>query len=189
MSKIQKDYEEGKTIVYFVRHGDRLETTDNSRIPGPGLSVLGHSQSKDVAKKFLKLKGNVDLVYSSTMKRAQETAKYIGEAIGKKPLFYEDLSEFNKFVWAGKYYHPNFWKHYTRYRKARILFNKLLRENVGKTIIIVAHGNVIKGLIGKKLGISLEKRGLFEYTNCAVSKLRFSGTKIDYVYYYNASHV
>ncbi|MGV8150151.1 MAG: histidine phosphatase family protein [Candidatus Woesearchaeota archaeon] len=179
----------GKTIVYFVRHGDRLEISDNSKIPGPGLSTLGHTQAKNVAKKFLKLNGVIDYMYTSTMKRAMETAEYIGKAVGKKPVCYEELCEFNKFVWKGKYYHPHFWKHYIRYDRAKTRFNKILLENKGKKIVLVVHGNVIKGIIGKKLGVPFLKRGNMDYSNCFVSKARFDGTKLDYIYYYNASHV
>jgi len=185
----RNDYEIGKTIVYFVRHGDRLETKDNSRIPGPGLSAKGHSQAKTIAKKFTRLKGDIDVIYTSTMKRAQETAGYIGKAVGKRPISSEELCEFNKFVWNGKYYHPKFWKHYFRYKDAQRKFDDILLKNKGKVILIVAHGNVIKGIIGKKVGVPFHNRGSMGYDNCSVSKVSFNGKKIDHLYYYNASHI
>jgi broad specificity phosphatase PhoE len=185
----QNEYEIGKTIVYFVRHGDKLETENCSRIPGPGLSIKGHMQAKSIAKKFLKLHGDIESIYSSTMKRAKETASYIGKAVGKKPIYCEELCEFNRFLWDRKYYHPKFWKHYFRYSNAQQKFNKILMKHKGEKIIIVAHGNIIKGIIGKKSGIPFTKRGLLAYDNCSVSKVRFNGTKFDYMYYYNASQV
>jgi broad specificity phosphatase PhoE len=189
MKKKREDYEIGKTIIYFVRHGDRLETTDNSRIPGPGLSVKGHAQAKAIAKKFVKLKGQADVVYTSTMKRAQETAGYISKIVDKKVISVEEFCEFNKFLWKGKYYHPKFWKHYFRYRNAQKKFAEILSKHEGKTIIIIIHGNVIKGIIGKYVGVPFLTRGSMGYDNCSVSKIRFSGKKFDYLYYYNASHV
>ncbi|MCK5149424.1 histidine phosphatase family protein [Candidatus Pacearchaeota archaeon] len=58
--KNPKNYEKGKTLVFLVRHGDRIHISGNPnlglKIPGPGLSALGKKQAKSVAKKFAKVK-------------------------------------------------------------------------------------------------------------------------------------
>jgi broad specificity phosphatase PhoE len=132
------------------------------------------------------LKGEVDVFISSSMKRALETAKEIGKTIKKKPKILPELSEFNKILWEGKFYHPKFWKHYFKHKLTLKTFDKILEENKGKVIVIVAHGNVIKGIIGKKLGLSRKNIGLLDMHNCHISLLRFIGKKLDYVPYINS---
>lgn len=189
--KNPSEYEKGKTIVYFVRHGDRKSMKNSPgaglRIPGPSLSPLGKKQAKDVAKKLSKISHEVDKLYSSTMARAIETAEEISKSINKKITKHEELSEFNQFLWKNRYYHKNFWKHYFLMRKAVKKFNQILKENEGKVIVIVAHGNVIKGLIGKKLGLRHNQISKLDYHNCNITKARFrKNKKLGYVYYFNS---
>src|SRR3989344_2814050 len=86
--KNPNEYQKGKTIVYFIRHGDRLERKeDEPSHSDPGLSKKGIKQAKAVAKKFAKIKDEIDVFYCSSMKRAIETAKEIAKKIGKNQLF------------------------------------------------------------------------------------------------------
>src|SRR3989338_6253287 len=91
-------YQKGKTIVYFVRHGDRISVSGNKGIGlepgGPGLSKNGTKQAKSVAIKFSKIKDEIDVFYSSSMNRALETAMEISKKIKRKPEVYDELSEF-----------------------------------------------------------------------------------------------
>lgn len=182
-------YQEGKTIVYFVRHGDRVHVPHSKDIGlikgGPGLSLLGRKQAKNVAKEFSKVKNEIDKIYSSDMTRAMETAEIIGEKIGKKPIIIGSISEFDKIVWENKIYHHRYWKNHKKHKNSINVLNKLLKENKGKVILIVAHGNVNKGLIGKKLGLSNSQIRKLDYNNCHISLVRFDGTKLDYIHYFN----
>gem|GEM_PF-7064963 len=117
--KNPSEYEKGKTIVYFIRHGDRLETTDNSRIPGPGLSAKGRLQAKKIAQEFLPLRKEIDYIYTSSMLRAQETATEIARSLKKKIIIIPEFSELNRFVWNRQLYHQKFWKHYWNYLTAK----------------------------------------------------------------------
>ena len=69
------------------------------------------------------------------------------------------------------------------------VFDKILKDNEGKVILIVAHGNVIKGLIGKKMRLSHSQIGKFDYHNCHISLVRFKGTKLDYIHYFNSKEL
>ena len=185
-------YQKGRTIVYFVRHGDRLVPQDIRKMnnfPGPGLNKLGKKQAKAVAKEFAKLKDEIDVFISSGMTRALETAEEIGKKINKKPKICNELCEFNKFVWEGKFHKLNFWKHYFKHRLSIKAFDRILLNNKGKVIVIVAHGNIIKGILGKKIGIPLKQRGLLDCHNCHICLARFIGTKLDYIPYINSSNL
>ncbi len=185
MLKNPTEYEIGKTIVFFVRHGERIELDQVHRIPGPGLTKRGHLQAKAVAKEFLKLKGQIDAIYSSTMLRAIETAIPISKAVNAKIQYETNLCEFNKKVWKQELLHPNFWKHYIKYRKAQSCFRKILKKHQGQAIIIVAHGNMMKGIIGKELHIPFAKRRLLDWNFCGVSKFQYDKNTMVYAYYHN----
>lgn len=182
-------YEEGKTIVYFVRHGEYegQNTGLPRQIPGPGLTKKGINQAKDIAKKFAKIKSEIDVLYCSRMQRAIETAEEIGKSINKKPVIFSGLEEFDGFVWKRKIYHPKFWDNYILQKKAIKAFDKILEKNKGKIIVIVAHGNVIKSLIFRKMGLSLKNIGMFHHLNCNISVARYVGKKIEHICCINAN--
>jgi broad specificity phosphatase PhoE len=123
------------------------------------------------------------------LKRAVETAQIVGKEIGKKPIQIKELSEFNQILWSKRVYHYKFWKHYLKHRASLKVLNKILRENKGKVVVIVAHGNVIKGLVGNKLKLSRNQIGKFDYHNCHISLVRFKGKKLDYVPYFNSKEL
>lgn len=182
-------HEIGKTIVFFVRHGDRIHILGTPEPHDFSLSKKGIQQAKDVANKLKKIKSEIDILYSSTMKRAVETAEIIGKQIKKKPIQIKELSEFNTILWTNKIYHYKFWKHYIKHKSSIIALNKILTKHKGKIIVIVAHGNIIKGLVGKKLGLSHSQIGKFDYHNCHISKVRFKGKKLDYIHYFNSKEL
>lgn len=191
--KNPNEYQKRKTTVYFVRHGDKIHISDNQDMgiinSDPGLNNLGKKQATEVAKKFFKIKKEIDKIYSSDMNRAIETAEIIGRKIGKKPKIIKGISEFNKIVWSNRFYHYKFWKHYLKHRFSIKIFNKILNENKEKVILIVAHGNVIKGIIGKKMKFTHSQINKFDYHNCHISLVRFKGIKLDYIHYFNSKEL
>lgn len=67
--------------VYFVRHGEAEGNKyDFSQSPSTPLTATGRQQAVALAKRFSSLP--VDRIISSTMKRAQDTAQYLGDAKG-----------------------------------------------------------------------------------------------------------
>jgi broad specificity phosphatase PhoE len=192
MLKNPNKFEIGKTTVLFIRHGDRIHLPGNPGIglviPGPGLSELGKKQAKDVAKKLSKLRGQIDALYCSNMTRAIETAEEISKKIGKKPIIVKDLSEF-KPIWKKGLSIKEFWKNYKKYKNAIKSLDKILQKDNGQLIVIVAHGEVIKGLIFGKLGLPFKQISFFHHHNCSISSARFSWKKLDHINYYNSPEI
>ena len=181
------DYQQGKTMVYFVRHGNIHSKQNNiSEHPESGLSDLGKQQAKLLAKEFSKKKDEVDVLYSSTMIRALETAKELGKTLHKKPIPEHGLCEVNKILWTKKYYLSGYWRTMKKYLAAKRTLNKILREHQGKVIVLVCHGGVIRALLGWKFGLSFKQRGSMEHHNCHITLLRFQGTKLEYIHYFNS---
>ena len=191
--KHTNEWTKGRTIVYFVRHGDRIHVPNKKDAGfeegGPGLSVLGKKQAREVAKKFVRIKDEIDALYSSSMTRAIETANEISKKIGKKPTIYDELSEVHKIIRTRKFYHPHYWEQIFRLRRAMKALDRILEKNRKKIIIIVAHGNIMRSMLAKKLGVPLRKLHIFDQTNCHISKVRFLGKKLDYICYINSRDV
>ncbi len=182
-------YTKGRTIVYFIRHGNRKYIPNSPgaglRIPGPGLDANGKKQARHVAKELEKIKDEIDIIYTSSMKRAIETADFIRKKVHKKIIRVPALSEFNQIVWSKRYYHYNYWKYRLWFRKARKVMNEILSKNEGNVILIVGHGNSIKGFLSSKMKLGFRHPWKMDYDNCGITKARFKGIKLDYLYYYN----
>ncbi|MBI2630247.1 histidine phosphatase family protein [Candidatus Pacearchaeota archaeon] len=191
--KNPNERQKGKTLVFFVRHGDRLFIPEDKnagmRAGGPGLSHLGKRQAKEVAKKFSKIKDQVDVLYCSSMNRAVETAREVSKTLNKKPIVKDELCEFNHIVWTKKFYYLKYWKHLIKHKLSLRELDKILDKHNGRVIVIVAHGNVIKGLIGKKMHLPFEQLGKFDHGNCYITLARFKGIKLDYLYYFNSKEL
>ena len=72
--------------VYFVRHGEsENNASDKYNMPDTPLSERGRKQAAQIAERCSKLP--VEIIVSSPMKRAKDTAEAISERIGKKVEF------------------------------------------------------------------------------------------------------
>lgn len=88
-------------LFYFLRHG---ETTWNAegRLCGRTdvpLSDVGRRQAQFLALRFKPIL--VKVLYSSPLSRALETARVIGQAIGREPVVDRRLAELNYGAWEG----------------------------------------------------------------------------------------
>ena len=81
--------------LIFVRHArpEHVETTDGSPADPP-LAAIGHEQAAAVAQWLSEEK--IDVLYSSPMRRARETAVPIEEACDLKAHVRDGISEFDR---------------------------------------------------------------------------------------------
>jgi len=187
--KNPNEYQKGKTMVYFVRHGDRIHIP---RTPSPhdfSLSEKGKKQAKEVAKKFTKIKKEIDVLYTSPMKRAYETAVEIGKKIKKKPIIIPNFEEVNKILEHPKILNKEYWKARKEFRNKQRIFDRILKKNKEKVIVLVAHGRLNRMLIGRKLGLSHKKSNIFDAHNCHITLVRFKGKNLDYIHCVNSKEL
>jgi 2,3-bisphosphoglycerate-dependent phosphoglycerate mutase len=160
------------TRLVLIRHGESMSSV-NRTMGGPrscaGLSPLGRKQAEALADRLART-GEVraDLLVASAYPRARETADIVAAAIGDPPSqIVEDLGEHDPgeecdgLPWddAIATHAPDWetiWEHdpYVsgfpgaesigefHHRVAGALL-RVLRENVGRTIVVVCHGGVI----------------------------------------------
>lgn len=132
-----------------------------------GITDKGHKQAEKAA---YKLKGmNIDVIYSSTLKRTLQTAEYIAEEIKIPIIKTEKLKEINGGDWEGRKWGelPVLWPdeydtwenkpHLHRMPNGECMesFQKriideveeIIKNNSGKTICIITHGTAIRALL------------------------------------------
>lgn len=67
-------------LLYFLRHGDAVQTTSLSDSDRP-LSDLGRLQAETVGKFLRSTNNQIEKIFSSPLQRAIETAKIVGKAM------------------------------------------------------------------------------------------------------------
>lgn len=190
MSKKEILREKDKTYVYLVRHAHWNPPKGPHQFnPHHPLSEKGKRQAKALAKKFYKIKDNIEIFICSSQGRAVETAEEISNLIKKKPAKYDELWEINKILWRREFFNYKYWKHWIKYKKRIITLNKILRENKGKIILLVAHGNVIKSILRNKQKLSIKDIREMDYKNCNITLLKFNKTKLEKSYLVNSGEI
>ena len=162
------------TSIVLVRHGATEKSNGEPRIPGPSLSSEGVSQSKKT-RSFLE-GFNFSVVYSSNMKRAEETARLISP---QEILVREELSEFNKIVFEEE---PEFVDKFNDNIqlaiRSRAFFEKILRNHRDSKVLLVTHGNVIRYLVCFFLKLKPQVAPNFFVDNASITHLFFDGSDL-----------
>lgn len=82
--------------IYFARHGQSHANVKNvmdNRPPGPGLTDLGIEQARTLGKELAG--AGIEQVWGSTLRRAEETARYAAEELGLPYQTHAGLLEFD----------------------------------------------------------------------------------------------
>lgn len=157
-----------KTRIIFVRHAE-AEGNLNRLFHGwtdSALTEKGHMQAQCVAKRLKQV--NIDVIYSSSLKRTMQTAGYIAEAASLPIIRTDKLKEINGGDWEGKTWDElpvkwpeayNTWENEPHIHKMpsgesmeefqqRLIseVKYIISNNPGKSICIVTHGTAIRAL-------------------------------------------
>lgn len=157
------------TTIHLVRHGQTSWNVER-RIQGQteaSLTPIGIEQAREVAKQLQDV--NFDRAYSSSSERARDTARYILEHHEVSLELRDDLREIFLGDWEGLLYadvkvshpeqHQHFWEDPSRFAlpgaesfhdlqaRAVAAVESIIRDNEGRTILIVSHGAFIKALL------------------------------------------
>ena len=186
-----------QTRLLLLRHA---ETSAPNRFHGAesdiGLGERGRKQAEDVARVLAA--EHADLLYTSAMKRATATASAIGEACGLTPTIIPSLHErkmgplsgvsreegFEEFRVA-KHRWMNGEPEYThqggesfQHVQSRVVpvIQDIVSKSPGKTLIVVAHGVVIRVFLTSVLeGRNATDFDTFAIDNVALNDLRWDG--------------
>lgn len=160
-----------KTNIYFVRHGDVINPKKiwYGRLSGFPLSKLGRKQMEDISNK-LKDK-SIDIIYSSPLLRANQSAEIIRERLNLKKIYYskrilevksslqgEKLSFLNKikfFIFKSPDNSINGESIEDLLKRMESFITDVLRKHHSENIVVVSHGDPIMIVRAKYKGLSI----------------------------------
>lgn len=178
------------TTVYLVRHGthDRLGHMLCGRMEGVGLSDAGWRQADALAGRFRSQ--DLQAIYSSPLQRTRETAAPIAGATGLSVTTDADLLEIDFGDWTGRRFEDlggdPLWEVWNRARtlarppggesmaevQARLgRWLERVTRHPERRIAAVTHADVIKALIARILGFSLDQHDRLEVSPASVTTL------------------
>ncbi len=184
------------TTLIAVRHGEtewNLIGKQQGHLNSP-LTDLGIKQAEVLAEELANKE--IDVIYSSDLGRAVQTAKIISEHISidfstdsrlrernlgimqritKKEFakkFPEEAAEFN--TGNPDYILPNGESARQRYERCVACAEDLAHQNIGKTILVVAHGGVLNSFFHKALNLPLTEPRRFSLFNGAINTFSIS---------------
>jgi probable phosphoglycerate mutase len=156
--------------LLIIRHGLPVRIDDGDDPADPGLSEEGHDQAGRLADWLRHDK--VTALYTSPMRRAQQTAAPLGEALGLEPVVDDEIAEFDR----GQHFYipveemkaagdPRYdalmrgepmteVDPYTFREVVAVAIERIIEANRGGTVAVVCHGGVINAWASHVLGIT-----------------------------------
>lgn len=164
--------------LFLVRHAESIWNREQ-RIQGrqdPGLSENGRRQAKGLAKRLRK--ENVQIIYSSRLKRCAQTARIISKAAKAPVKYLPEIEEIILGEWQGKTVeqvrreYPKVyndwlnapskakipgWEGIPRFTKrVNKAFADILNSNCANSVCVVTHWGVIAAYFSKILNTSFD---------------------------------
>ncbi|MEK6916576.1 MAG: histidine phosphatase family protein [Nanoarchaeota archaeon] len=182
--------------LFLIRHGETIENQQGifqGHMPGK-LSEEGKEQAEKVA---LRLKDEkIDVIYSSDLARAADTANIIKKYHDAPIILTKDLREFDIGSLSGKHRdevaHID-WKNnppegseteeHAKKRLIRVL-DKIYKEHPNSTVVFVSHGSIGRQLIGHIINKPVEE--VDNLRNTSVSIFEITGDKNHKVHVINS---
>lgn len=168
-------HEPGKGVrtVILVRHG--VYDEDDARDPsvGKALTDRGREQARLTGERLAHLPTHVDALWSSTFTRARQTADIIGGVLKMTPLRDTDLCECTP---------PTTREDIMKRERPGALdsctaqidrdFARYFRPSPERDslVVIVAHGNIIRSLMARAVGLDPMRWLNMSIANCSVSQ-------------------
>ncbi len=179
------------TRIYLIRHG-QSEWNKSNKIQGQHdtkLTELGKNQAMLLGNSLIN--ENIDIIYTSDLTRAYDTAEIISNIINKPLIASNLIREINFGVWEGltsNEVKENYKDEYNIWlkepdklniqglerledlqKRAMTFMNRIVQENSNKNIAIVSHGAILKTIILGLLDIEIS-----HYKNISLSNVSLS---------------
>lgn len=175
--------------IYLVRHGltkYNLENRFQGHLDIP-LSSEGVNQAIKLQSFFENKK--IDVIYSSDLKRAKDTANFISQSkklkINILPNLREvDVGDLEGLKWEEvKKHHPIWVKagHNDGYPggesrkdidlRVKQLWDYITKKHPSEEVVLLTHGGIIKALLCQILQIDNENRSRFIIDNCSITTI------------------
>lgn len=185
------------TRLIFIRHG-QTKWNNLGRFQGRSdieLSETGLQQAEELANNFMV--SDIDVVISSPLKRAYETAEILAKAYSVPLHIEEGFQEISFGLWEGKTYDEIYQNWPTEIEqmfshpaeliipegetflsvqeRAMATIDRIRRQYEGKTVVIVAHGGILRTILAKFLHMPLDYIWTVRQDNTAVNIITYYG--------------
>ena len=197
------------TEILLIRHG---ETDYNKKKLyyghlNPSLNETGIKQLENTKRKLEKMVKEIDVIFSSDLKRCRESLKLLEIAENIQRNFSENLRELNFGNIEGKTYDEikknfphyvdemkNNWRYFQTEggeslsdleRRVTKEVEKIKKIYQNKKILIVAHAGVIQTLISHYLFGNLDGYWKFQLDNGSITKMTVTNDEYTYFNYIN----
>lgn len=179
------------TRFFLVRHAahDQLGRVLTGRSPGVGLNAAGRRQAESLAAHLSVQR--ISAVQTSPLDRARQTAEPIARRLGLPLQVSEALNEIDFGLWSGRSFEdlsPDpLWRRWNTERattrapggetmeEARTRFvsaiDALAARHRDTGVVLVSHCDMIKAVLARPLGLSLDRIHDFEIQPASVSVL------------------
>lgn len=181
--------------LILIRHGEtewNIQRRAQGRTDIP-LNDQGRAQAGALAEHFRSEK--IDLILSSPLSRALETAEAVGNAVNAPVKTAAELTEIRFGVWEGlsfddiRVQYPELMKQWREYpyscnipdaespeevmRRVVPYLQKAVMENHGKTVAVVSHTLPLKVALAWAMGLPFDNIHIFRLDNTGYSELEF----------------
>lgn len=193
--------------LIFVRHGEALSNVKNivggqTEFP---LTKCGIEQAKKVGKRLKNVK--IDVVFCSPLKRAKETAKEIMKYHNNLDVIYdkeimegsfgifenkpieEFLTALEAYEGPTETFKPDGGESLVDVFERAKLFSKKFESYKGKTVLIVAHGRIIRAIVGVILNKNIKEMMKTRFLNTSVTTLELKENKYEALDYNCTKHL
>lgn len=200
------------TNIFIARHGE-TEYNRKKLIQGRGIDELlnetGRLQANAVAN-FL-AEQRVEHIFSSSMRRAMETAEIVAWSVRKEYTYFEDLDEMDFGVLEGHpidQIKPQLQQLHETWKGGNVEFapekgesptqvfsrasgrmKTLLNTHQGSDILFILHGRLIRILLSEWLGYGLQNMHKIEHSNGALYHLRWKEDAFEPVFLHKKDHL
>jgi len=182
-----------ETQLCIVRHGETAWNAEH-RVQGQldvPLNAVGHAQALAASRVLAQEK--FDVIYSSDLQRARQTAAPTAELLALPVILDEALRErhygiFERLTYADV--QVKFPEDYARFAardpdyafrtgeslkdfsaRSIAVISKIVRENQGKRVLVFTHGGVLDKLYRHVTGLPLSAERDFGIPNCGINRL------------------
>lgn len=172
--------------IYFVRHGQTEYNALQVHQPeNAELSKLGIKQAETLAKRFSKI--SIDIIYSSPLKRAKQTAEIINKDLKKKVIYSDTLKERkapSEFVGKNRknkeinqiheimnlheddpLWHYSDEENFIEFKERIKKFFDVLEKTKKENILVVSHGGPIKMMIFLMMGNKFTPESFYRFSD------------------------
>jgi len=173
---------------YFVRHGETVWNVENKICGATDIELTekGHQQAIETGKKILDMGIKADIILTSPLVRAKETARHISEITGIPMKVEPRVIEQNFGIWEstprdGKEFHEakkdmacRFGTGESMLQMAQRIYNLLDDIKAGdKEVILVAHNGIVRIVESYFRDMNNEEFSSCGIKNCEIRKYEF----------------